>query len=211
MTTIIGRIKGYDTNNVIISVPGQKDKIGFIEAPNRQSTKENFPVGTEVKITMGDTKTTKGTVINIDHLTPDQITSLAKKELTVLGNEVPGQTMYTTDEVRAFLPGNTKTPKEYVTEHGEIETSPLSVAFTTAISSEKKEMVPDVNVSVRDALIAQENCLNRAVEIYEQLQPIDMIDPLPYEMTVDGIIKIKDLLFADIWLKSGMTMKEKKV
>jgi len=104
MTTIIGRVKAYEVGNVIVSVPGQKDKIAFIEAGSRKSTQDNFPPGTEVKVTLGIEKATKGTMICIGPLTPIEITSLAKKELTVLRNEVPEQPPYTADEYKSFLP-----------------------------------------------------------------------------------------------------------
>jgi hypothetical protein len=198
MTTIIGRIKGYDTNNVIVSVPGQKDKIAFIEAASRATACANYPPGTEVRVMTGDKKATIGTVINIEKLTPEEIISLAKKELTVLRNEVPGETSHST----AASPTGRADFKE-------LDTTKLP-SFAADILPKKKEMVPDVNVSVRDALIAQQSCLNRAVEIYEISFPVCDGSETELRDVVNNILTIKDELFKDIWLKSGMPFREKK-
>jgi hypothetical protein len=175
---LIGRVKKYELGNIIVSVPGEGDRTYFIVSESRNSAKENFPEGTPVKITLGDTKVTKGTVMDMEILSPEE-------NAVLIGHEL---------------------------ESKNIEIQPLKKPpFTHAVLPEKKKgVIPDVAISPRDALIVQQSCLNRAVDIYEITNPIvtEMNEDLP--SIINRIIEIKDTLFVDLWQKSGMIMKEKK-
>jgi hypothetical protein len=200
MVVIIGRVKRYETSNVIIAVPGEEDKHLFVEAVNRQSAYDNFPEGTAVQVITGDKKTTKGTVMDIQPLDPEANAILIGQELEqsrLLKEQAPQfETAVLPEEWRKHLPRATPDYKSFTTTTEDLRKE-----------AQEKEMVPDVNVSVRDALIAQQSCLNRAVEIFQMENP-DSTTLLASDLI--DIIFIKDQLFADIWEKAGMAMKEKK-
>jgi hypothetical protein len=212
---IIGRVKGYELGNVVIIVPGDGEKTYFITTESRDAAQEHFPVGSPVRIILGNTKTTKGTVMGMEHLAPDENRVLIEQELEANKTVVK----YPPEEWRKHLPGATSEPafthavlpkKDAPTDYGAFNITHEKIR---EMAEKKCGMVPDVNVSCRDALIAQQSCLNRAVEIFEFEQPVQIdenTDPLETINNVNKIIKIKDLLFLDVWKKAGMPFKEKK-
>jgi hypothetical protein len=199
---IIGRVKGYELGNVVITVLGDGEKIYFITTESRDAAQEHFPVGSPVRITLGTTKTTKGTVMGMEPLSPDE-------NAVLIGQELEASKLNIVDKEPAFT--TAKLPaKDAPTDYGQFNITQKEIR---EMAEKKCGMVPDVNVSVHNALQTQASCLARAVEIFEFEQPVQIdenTDPLETINHVNKIIEIKDLLFLDVWKKAGMPFKEKK-